>query len=153
MGATGGKEDIRNFTRNPRNHVLVIGYEKVRRRYKRTCRARTDKAFSEQLRTVIDEVKRIQPPIGLIICDEGHRLKSAGAKTTQALQSLNTARRIILSGTPIQNELSEFHAMVDFVNPGLLDSYNTFKKYVLLWADSLQDSTDGKPAEFSNSRS
>ena len=88
-------------------------------------------AFSSpQLRTVVDELKNIQPPIGLIICDEGHRLKSAGAKTTQALHSFNVKRRIILSGTPIQNELSEFHAMVDFVNPGLLDSYNTFKKWV-----------------------
>lgn len=76
----------------------------------------------------MEKLKSVQPPIGLIICDEGHRLKSAGAKTTQALQSLNCARRIILSGTPIQNELSEFHAMIDFVNPGLLDSYNTFKK-------------------------
>ena len=82
-----------------------------------------------QLRTVVEIIKKVQPPIGLIVCDEGHRLKSAGAKTTQALQSFNTTKRIILSGTPIQNELSEFHAMVDFVNPGLLDSYNTFKKY------------------------
>lgn len=63
-----------------------------------------------------------------MICDEGHRLKSAGAKTTQALQSLNVEKRIILSGTPIQNELSEFHSMVDFVNPGILDTYPAFKK-------------------------
>lgn len=81
-----------------------------------------------QLRNVVDQLKSCQPPIGLIICDEGHRLKSAGAKTTLALQSLKTQRRIILSGTPIQNDLSEFHAMADFVNPGLLDSYQTFKK-------------------------
>lgn len=63
-----------------------------------------------------------------MICDEGHRLKSAGAKTTQALRALNVEKRVILSGTPIQNELSEFHSMVDFVNPGILDSYASFKK-------------------------
>ena len=81
-----------------------------------------------QLRAVVEDLKSIQPPIGLIICDEGHRLKSAGAKTTQALRAFSTCRRVILSGTPIQNELSEFHSMVDFVNPGLLDAYQTFKR-------------------------
>ena len=43
-------------------------------------------------------------------------------------KALKTPRRIILSGTPIQNDLSEFHAMADFCNPGLLDDYSSFKK-------------------------
>lgn len=43
-------------------------------------------------------------------------------------EALKTPRRIILSGTPIQNDLSEFHAMSDFCNPGLLDEYSTFRK-------------------------
>lgn len=69
------------------------------------------------------------PPIDLIICDEGrsvvdilasilttilagHRLKSAKNKTSEMFKALRTKRRIILSGTPIQNDLGEFHAMV-----------------------------------------
>lgn len=124
---------------------------------------------ARQLRTVVDDLKSIQPPIGLIICDEGiflpfessqppslisrsastgHRLKSSGAKVTKALRSLNCKRRIIMTGTPIQNDLQEYHTMVgestrcfsvstlglipraraDFVNPGCLDTYSTFKK-------------------------
>ena len=78
---------------------------------------------------------------------------------TQSLQSIQTRRRIILSGTPIQvrtgheralpppvmhgssltapcpvcpcivqNDLGEFFAMVDFVNPGLMKDYATFRK-------------------------
>jgi DNA repair and recombination protein RAD54B len=43
-------------------------------------------------------------------------------------EALRTPRRVILSGTPIQNDLGEFHAMADFCNPGLLDSYAAFKK-------------------------
>ena len=43
---------------------------------------------------------------------EGHRLKSANNKTSTMFEALKTPRRVILSGTPIQNELSEFHAMV-----------------------------------------
>lgn len=42
----------------------------------------------------------------------GHRLKSDKTKTSQALQSLSCMRRVILSGTPIQNNLGEFFAMM-----------------------------------------
>ncbi|GAA5824225.1 hypothetical protein JCM11251_001575 [Rhodosporidiobolus azoricus] len=103
------KQDVGTFARSKSYDVLIIGYEK--------------------LRSCIDEVKFAQPPIGLIICDEGHRLKSSGAKTTQALQSLSCMRRVILSGTPIQNNLGEFFAMMDFVNPGLFKDYQYFKKH------------------------
>jgi SNF2 family DNA or RNA helicase len=63
----------------------------------------------------------------LVVCDEGHRLKNANIKASQALNSLKTRRRVILSGTPIQNDLEEFHAMVDFVNPGVLREINAFR--------------------------
>lgn len=63
-----------------------------------------------------------------MICDEGHRLKNAQIKTSQAVQLLKTPRRIILSGTPIQNDLMELYAMVDYVNPGILGTVKQFKK-------------------------
>lgn len=45
----------------------------------------------------------------LQICDEGHRLKSAaGNKTIDALEHLACPRRILLTGTPIQNALDEY---------------------------------------------
>ena len=69
-----------------------------------------------------------RPPISLIVCDEGHRLKGGRSKTVEMFSALKTPRRIILSGTPIQNDLSEFHAMASFCCPGLLDDYSTFKK-------------------------
>ena len=40
--------------------------------------------------------------IGLLLCDEGHRLKNSESLTFQALNGLNVKRRVILSGTPIQ---------------------------------------------------
>ncbi|KIM23797.1 hypothetical protein M408DRAFT_332159 [Serendipita vermifera MAFF 305830] len=102
------KATIKQFQNSRIHQVLIIGYER--------------------LRGVIDDLAFCHPPIGLVICDEGHRLKSAGNKTTKMFQSLKTLRRIILSGTPIQNDLSEFHAMADFCNPNLLDDYGTFKR-------------------------
>ncbi|KAJ1033828.1 hypothetical protein NDA16_000038 [Ustilago loliicola] len=103
-----GREDVERFIRSRSYHVMVIGYEK--------------------LRTVMKIVKHAQPPVDLIVCDEGHRLKSKEAKTTMMFDELDFCkRRIILSGTPIQNDLSELFAMVDFVDPGSLDTYDNFK--------------------------
>ena len=43
---------------------------------------------------------------------EGHRVKSLNSKTSETFRQFRTQRKIILSGTPIQNDLREFHAMV-----------------------------------------
>lgn len=46
----------------------------------------------------------------LLVCDEGHRLKaSRGSKTMDALLALACRRRILLTGTPLQNNLDEFY--------------------------------------------
>jgi DNA repair and recombination protein RAD54B len=70
----------------------------------------------------------MQSDFDIIVCDEGHRLKSIANKSAQAILTLNTERRIILSGTPIQNDLGELYAMIDFLNPGLLGTPNSFKR-------------------------
>ena len=64
----------------------------------------------------------------LLICDEAHRLKNDETLTNKALDSLACRRRILLSGTPIQNHLDEFYAMVNFANPGLLGTRVEFHK-------------------------
>jgi hypothetical protein len=43
----------------------------------------------------------------ILICDEGHRLKSVNSKTYIAIDEVRTSRRVILTGTPIQNNLGE----------------------------------------------
>ncbi|KAI0636974.1 DNA repair protein, SNF2 family [Trametes polyzona] len=57
----------------------------------------------ETLRTL--SVHLANCSIGLLLCDEGHRLKNSESLTFQALNGLNVKRRVILSGTPIQEEL------------------------------------------------
>lgn len=67
--------------------------------------------------------------IDLLVCDEGHRLKaSGGSKTIDALASLGCSRRLLLTGTPIQNNLQEFYALCDFVCPGVLGSSSVFQR-------------------------
>nr|CDS28837.2 dna repair and recombination protein rad54 [Hymenolepis microstoma] len=66
--------------------------------------------------------------VGLIICDEGHRLKNSENQTYQALVQLNCQRRVLLSGTPIQNDLLEYFSLVHFVNVGLLGTAAEFRR-------------------------
>ncbi|GET88913.1 DNA repair and recombination protein RAD54, putative [Leishmania tarentolae] len=81
----------------------------------------------DQLRKYIVRISGLRS-VELVVCDEGHRLKNAEVKTTKAVDMLPTRNRVILSGTPIQNDLSEFHAMVNFVNPGILGNRDLFAR-------------------------
>jgi len=80
----------------------------------------------ETLRLYVDELRNT--PIGLLLCDEGHRLKNGESQTFTALNSLNVQKRVILSGTPIQNDLSEYFSLLNFANPNYLGSRNDFRK-------------------------
>ena len=46
--------------------------------------------------------------VGVAFCDEGQKLKSSTADITKRVRSLGTHRRLILSGTPVQNNLPDF---------------------------------------------
>ncbi|KAJ3222023.1 helicase [Chytriomyces hyalinus] len=96
--------DITDFTVGKVYSVLICGYEKLR------------------------SIKQTLPSniFDLIIADEGHRLKNASTQAYQILNSFDAKRRVILSGTPIQNDLGEFHALCDWVNSGVLGSRNLF---------------------------
>ncbi|XP_072316178.1 DNA repair and recombination protein RAD54B [Eucyclogobius newberryi] len=97
---------IEHFLASPLHSVLVISYEMLLR-----C---------------LEQVQKVE--FGLIICDEGHRLKNSAIKTSSALSSLSCHRRVILTGTPVQNDLQEFYAIIDFVNPGILGSSTAYRK-------------------------
>lgn len=70
----------------------------------------------------------------LIVCDEGHRLKQTKGQLKDALREIRTLRRIILTGTPMQNNLREYFEMVNFVKPGSLgtakDFHDSFEKQI-----------------------
>jgi DNA repair and recombination RAD54-like protein len=67
-----------------------------------------------------------------MIADEAHRLKNAETLTYTTLCSLPCKRRVLLSGTPMQNNLDEFFAMADLVNPGIFGDERAFRKQLLL---------------------
>lgn len=51
---------------------------------------------------------------------QGHRLKNSDNQTYQALNTMSAQRRVLISGTPIQNDLLEYFSLVHFVNAGIL---------------------------------
>ncbi|KAF2083782.1 DNA repair protein, SNF2 family [Saccharata proteae CBS 121410] len=103
----------------------------------------------ETLRLYTDELR--QTPIGLLLCDEGHRLKNDESLTFTALTSLNVQKRVILSGTPIQNDLSEYFSLLNFANPGYLGTKNDFRKQyelpILRGRDALGTDADRKKGD------
>ncbi|CAM9559187.1 unnamed protein product, partial [Phaeothamnion confervicola] len=100
------------FLQSPVYRVLIVSYETFRIHVER-FQARADSCCD------------------LLICDEAHRLKNADTATNQALSSLKCRRRVLLSGTPMQNDLDEFFAMVDFTNPGVLGTAQHFRRHFL----------------------
>ncbi|ESP03752.1 hypothetical protein LOTGIDRAFT_110407, partial [Lottia gigantea] len=64
----------------------------------------------------------------IVICDEGHRLKNTAIKTTSLIMSLGTRKRIVLTGTPVQNDLQEFFSIVEFCNPNILGTSSAFRR-------------------------
>lgn len=66
--------------------------------------------------------------IDLVLCDEAHKLKSDSAATTKCICALAAKRRLLISGTPIQNNLEEFFTLVSIANPGIFGESRDFRK-------------------------
>jgi non-specific serine/threonine protein kinase len=62
-----------------------------------------------------------------VVIDEAQAIKNAGTKQARAVRSLPAAHRIALTGTPVENRLSDLWSIMEFANPGLLGSAESFK--------------------------
>ncbi|HJS91171.1 MAG TPA: DEAD/DEAH box helicase [Steroidobacteraceae bacterium] len=62
------------------------------------------------------------------ILDEAQAIKNPGARQTRAVKELNARCRIALTGTPIENRLSDLWSLFDFLNPGLLGDARAFAR-------------------------
>ena len=65
--------------------------------------------------------------IFLCVIDEAQNIKNPSSKQTQAIKSLDVKHKMALSGTPIENRLSEYWSIFDFINKGYLYSLNTMR--------------------------
>lgn len=68
-------------------------------------------------------------PWNYIILDEAQAIKNPGTKQARAIKNLTSCNRIIMTGTPIENRLSDLWSLFDFLNPGLLGDVKEFKQF------------------------
>jgi hypothetical protein len=62
-----------------------------------------------------------------IVLDEAQNIKNPAARQTQAVRSLESEQRVALTGTPVENHLTELWSIMEFLNPGLLGSQRDYK--------------------------
>jgi non-specific serine/threonine protein kinase len=66
----------------------------------------------------------------LAILDEAQAIKNSGSRQTRAAKELQAASRIALTGTPVENRLSDLWSLFDFLNPGLLGNAKAFANFI-----------------------
>ncbi|KAL6306502.1 SNF2 family N-terminal domain-containing protein [Sparassis latifolia] len=66
---------------------------------------------------------------GFIVVDEGHRLKNLHCKLMREIKKLNAAARMVLTGTPLHNNLAELWALLNFVLPDLFTDLDAFEEW------------------------
>jgi len=74
-----------------------------------------------------------------IVLDESQYIRNKDSKIFKALHGLNTDHRISLSGTPIENSLTDLWSQMEFINPNLLGTYAFFKEHYQLPIERKKD--------------
>jgi superfamily II DNA or RNA helicase len=87
-------------------------------------------------------------PWDLVVADEAQHVKNPRSATARALRQVPGRARVALTGTPVENDLTELWAILDWATPGLLGSRNAFRK---AWAAPIESGVDpAKAAHFRN---
>ncbi|CAB3359270.1 Hypothetical predicted protein [Cloeon dipterum] len=100
--------------------VMIISYDLYRNLANPQSKRGNKRERDIYQQTLVDEGP------DLIVCDEGHVLKNEEKKLSLVMSRIKTKRRIILTGTPLQNNLLEYHCMVQFVKPNFLGNRKEF---------------------------
>ncbi|CAI5737885.1 unnamed protein product [Peronospora destructor] len=82
-----------------------------------------------QVQRTAQEFRRLlcAPGADLVVMDEGHRMKDPSSLLCQSVAQIQSPRRLVLTGYPLQNSLSEYWCMVNFAREGFLGSYDEFR--------------------------
>ncbi|MCT7357128.1 DEAD/DEAH box helicase, partial [Streptomyces sp. 15-116A] len=81
---------------------------------------------------------------GMVVADEAQHVKNPYASTARQLRSIGARARVALTGTPVENNLTELWAILDWTTPGLLGRLGTFRSR---YADAVEGGRDPAAAE------
>jgi SNF2 family DNA or RNA helicase len=87
----------------------------------------------------IDEMLFQQFYFNYIILDESQSIKNPFSNTSKAIKTFKSRHRLLLSGTPIENSITDLWSQMNFANPGLLGSFNYFKEQYVLPIEKEKD--------------
>ncbi|MFB9315322.1 DEAD/DEAH box helicase [Nocardioides plantarum] len=79
----------------------------------------------------------------LVVADEAQHVKNPASSTARRLRSIPSAARVALTGTPVENNLTELWAILDWAVPGLLGSRGAFRK---AWAGPIESGDEPSKA-------
>ncbi|XP_060649165.1 transcriptional regulator ATRX homolog [Drosophila nasuta] len=118
--------------------VCILGYDMYRILANEKAKGLRKKQREQLQQALVD------PGPDLVVCDEGHLLKNEKTSISKAVTRMRSKRRIVLTGTPLQNNLKEYYCMIQFVKPNLL---GTYKEYMNRFVNPISngqytDSTD-----------
>ncbi|MFF4357531.1 DEAD/DEAH box helicase [Streptomyces sp. NPDC001604] len=83
-------------------------------------------------------------PWGMVVADEAQHVKNPYSATARELRSIGARARVALTGTPVENNLSELWAILDWTTPGLLGRLGTFRTR---YAQAVEGGRDPAAAE------
>ncbi|MFF8973497.1 DEAD/DEAH box helicase [Streptomyces sp. NPDC014995] len=75
----------------------------------------------------LDASRLGEVPWGMVVADEAQHVKNPYSETARALRTIGARARVALTGTPVENNLSELWAILDWTTPGLLGRLGTFR--------------------------
>ena len=64
-----------------------------------------------------------------LVVDEGHRIKNLNCRLVRELKMFDSANRLLLTGTPLQNNLSELWSLLSFLMPQIFDDLESFQRW------------------------
>src|SRR3546814_17895566 len=86
-----------------------------------------------------DRAARAEVGWGLVVADEAQHVKNPLSRTARELRKTPSAARIALTGTPVENRLSDLWAILDWTTPGLLGSLDSFQQRVAIPVERHRD--------------
>ncbi|MEV6122074.1 DEAD/DEAH box helicase [Streptomyces sp. NPDC052077] len=92
----------------------------------------------------LDSARLAAVPWGLLVADEAQHVKNPYSDTARRLRAIGAGARVALTGTPVENGLSELWAILDWTTPGLLGRLGTFRRR---YARAVEDGRDPAAAE------
>mmetsp|Transcript_120837 Transcript_120837/g.188763 ORF Transcript_120837/g.188763 Transcript_120837/m.188763 type:complete len:1127 (-) Transcript_120837:97-3477(-) len=103
--------------------------KKRKKQTKRGCRDDDSPSEEEEEDLIPSQIAANQDgPWDAVIVDEGHQIKNPSCLVGRALRKIEAKSRFLLTGTPLQNKLSDLWALMDFAQPGLLGNHTTFER-------------------------